>query len=1253
MDIAKLTGGNQELQTRYITEVGADNLKAKTRIANLKSELDSLEPANPMSSLQRSPQKTLVSIQTNPQPVQSIRGTDSPQQEDNIILSASQQQQVNLAIEDGLREKAEGLNKIKEGIHILHVEIEEKTMRRDELQRLYEERKNEVEKAEKDTRNEMKNLNKEIDTDAIYSKRELFNLKQEIEATDLKLNKVQKELETLSKEREMNEKMMEEIKKEADDSYAFKVAKAKSAIAPLEDAAKQIEFQREKLQARLNIENSDFVHELDILNMLEEDYNGHEIQKQEMIKMRKNLLEQMASFKDNYKEELQLFFEGLEVDEMLENVKKEKRKIEGKMQKNEKFKIDASKKLEEINETLEKMRQLIEQNQENLIGALKMNTQDLNEYEEKMKKILEDDIGCEPLWKILMDEIQKKGFSYGKALFLVQKKLVDQEIDKLLSEETQNEDSLKKKIKDVQNSMKETDGEAIKKGKENQIKFMEDKLIKMKMLFQAKMEGIERWRIQMKAKYKVTDEDSKNLIPKELLENDNEILNSVTKKILIKIEHPGERQDFEKLLSDYLFKVKEREQEIQKIYAKLQNAKNRLDEVLQEKISNEKKLSEIDQETVKFKAEYNSILLKEKALEHQIFDRNAQLELELRKQGEEDFQEFLKKNEHIFKGVKKTYGAKMSEKIKQEHKKEIIELAICQQAERRNMIKDVHKTIQHLNEMIENTEIPEKLLPVINIHKKDCGEKQIKITKLRTTLAGVIEAENEAIVQIEDYLRKKKSELLQHLQTFYKKRNYEFTAQKLFDLHQSLEKKHMQFSNLQNKLENLRKTREEKRTSFAIRKVQQKMKFEAIRKQFDEIQKVFKVQLTALGKQLTNCHLQIVNDKKKVGILNDKLSSGINNLKLTKQILGQKYKNVEEVCLPEPELEPQPEIIVDKENEDENFEEEKHESVGEPFSKENESSSAQNPPHEIENLVAENAASEKFSVVANPSENSNAPKYGCINVNLADLNVTGSEVENQGLEPENEEELKEWTKNEQKSIQKTENEDEPGRFLYSSFNEKKSRYKIDTTICPIREMQLFDSIKTLLEGMLIYKKYTTQNLLKERAFDPLHSQKYPPESCGYGKRFFVYNPNTNKIEVRIPNKMNVSELILPISQIQRIIVPNETKKIIKAQRLSGTIVMAKGGDFMLDDDKKGEGKLDKLWRDTDNGVFIEQCKNVNYYQFSILTNDKRIELIADSYTIFKYAVQALNQLLIGQSIMKELNKFLIMKTEENIAENLP
>ena len=686
----------------------------------------------------------------------------------------------------------------------------------------------------------------------------------------------------------------------------------------------------------------------------------------------------------------------------------------------------------------------------------------------------------------------------------------------------------------------------------------------------------------------------------------------VYRKIAIKIEDPKEKNEFQEIFNKYIVLLKEREQAIQKILAREENLKSRVDDLVEEKKLCANRIDQLDQESMKLKSDVEVFASKEKDLEYQNDYRTAQLELELHKQGEEDFKEFLKKNEEIFKGVKRTYGNKIVEKIKMEHKKEITELAITQHADRKNMVKNVYKSIHHINEIVKTNETTEKLIPHIESAKEIFDQQESVVTNLNSQLAGIIELENEAVVQIEAFLQRKKSELDHFLEVFYRKRNYEFTFQRLAEIKAQLEKKKQRIANLNNKIEALRKKREEERTAHAIQSIQQRIKLEAAQKQLEEIQKVLKLQVVVLGKQAKNCNLLIESDKRRVEILNDKLSTSITNLKLTKQILGQKFRGLDDIALP------------DTINPEELNEEERKESMQIHFDKNAENNPALSNYRETNDvLITENAGMED-------------QKYGSIGGNVMEYNEHNSDEEGSDFDLDNlrAEVMKTEHKKTEEVHAEVKEEDEPGRFIYSGFNEKKSKFKIDILSCPDEERKLFDGTKTLFEGMSLYKKYTTKTLLIEkRAFDPLQSFKFPPDACGFGKRLITYNPTTHKVEFRLVDDPRVCELSIPLSKILNILIPTETVKIIKAQQNFGTIPK---GNF--DDENIVFEKVD---RQLENEAYREKCRKVIYYPYSLITEDKRIEIIAETYTIYKYSIQAINQLIKSQALLKKLKTHLI------------
>lgn len=446
-------------------------------------------------------------------------------------------------------------------------------------------------------------------------------------------------------------------------------------------------------------------------------------------------------------------------------------------------------------------------------------------------------------------------------------------------------------------------------------------------------------------------------------------------------------------------------------------------------------------------------------------------------------------------------------------------------------------------------------------------------------LEAIIEAETDIAGQIEGLLGKKKGELNQSLQLLYRKSNYELFVQKEKEIEESLEKKRAKLKDLKANLEELEKGKEEKKTAFAVQKLQQRMRLEATKKQMEEIQKVVKVHLRALEKQISEYSSQIINDKKKVGVLNEKYIS----MRHAKESIVAKCSV----------FSPQETFTMTKQP------------------PEKQEVQAVNPEPII--LVKEQQPekeSDKHSVLANASESGFVPKYGIVNINLAD---------------------------------KTESEAEkPDNAMFSFVEESQSKYKIDTDACSVKEVQLFEVSKYILEGTVLYKKYASQHSLKDKVFDPLLSQKYPPESCGYGKRLFAYNPDSSRFEFRIVKKFGVADSSIHLSDVKRVVVPNETKLMIKAQKGIGAISINESMSMEMSKEKEEMKKPEtKLAKNEENESFREQCLAAHFYPFSILAKENRIELIADSYASFTYTIQAINEIIGNVPLMKSLCKRLI------------
>lgn len=275
--------------------------------------------------------------------------------------------------------------------------------------------------------------------------------------------------------------------------------------------------------------------------------------------------------------------------------------------------------------------------------------------------------------------------------------------------------------------------------------------------FKARQDALDQWVLKSKA-YLARDEedkiDSDELMISDL---DNSILEAFLKNTLYKIEDFGSKKKLEEMLGFYIDKVARREKAIQSCHCDAIDVKHIID-------STKKELTTInipDQHYHTIKNELKQINLREKAIELLVEERRSQLEFEILKQGEENFQMYLESNADVFVNVKKTYGSKISEKMKNEQKQEFIDMIRDQYQKRYNEIKKTHFEILDIDKRLDdcdrliNIEIPDRKLKF----EDDIQTISDRLVSMKQQLAAFVLAENECNEVVEDLLEKKKEEI--------------------------------------------------------------------------------------------------------------------------------------------------------------------------------------------------------------------------------------------------------------------------------------------------------------------------------------------------------------------------------------------------------------------------------------------------------------------------------------------------------------
>jgi hypothetical protein len=218
------------------------------------------------------------------------------------------------------------------------------------------------------------------------------------------------------------------------------------------------------------------------------------------------------------------------------------------------------------------------------------------------------------------------------------------------------------------------------------------------------------------------------------------------------------------------------------------------------------------------------------------------------------------------------------------------------------------------------------------------------------------------------------------------------------------------------------------------------------------------------------------------------------------------------------------------------------------------------------------------------------------------------------------------------------------RIVYSGANQVESKFKMDLDKCSVKEAQVFECIRSLLEGVTVFKKYKNKSSLKEKVFDPLLAHRYPPEACGFGKRNMIYNPLTTCIEFRALKKPFGVDYAVALLDLKRIIIPNETQQIIKAQAKLSILNSDNERSVELQNEeensKKAEVQLDRLARTKDNSQFLEQCIGIRLYLFEILSQNSRIEIIAETYETLKKVQEMIDRLVEDKVLVKSMSKYI-------------
>jgi len=213
------------------------------------------------------------------------------------------------------------------------------------------------------------------------------------------------------------------------------------------------------------------------------------------------------------------------------------------------------------------------------------------------------------------------------------------------------------------------------------------------------------------------------------------------------------------------------------------------------------------------------------------------------------------------------------------------------------------------------------------------------------------------------------------------------------------------------------------------------------------------------------------------------------------------------------------------------------------------------------------------------------------------------------------------------------------RFAQGKLSTSTGRINNRIDYSPVPDTNIIETLKPLLEGRYLFKKFSTTQSLKKTAFDPLTGEANPPEACGYGMRCIKLHPNMDRIDLKHAFKPG-TEMSISFGTILRPIVPQVTMDILRVQKkifenqnsAENSVLHFSSNPHMM------QQKV------TITNSRLDKYMNCTYYPFSILLEKGgRIDFVAPNYDVFKEWINGLNYLLKNKKNLGKIRR----KVEEH------
>ena len=826
------------------------------------------------------------------------------------------------------------------------------------------------------------------------------------------------------------------------------------------------------------------------------------------MEVKVDLHAKMDEYKVNYPDELQLFYEEERNKEEIARLKRTNRDLKDELKEANIKREAVRSELITLDEKINVHQQDYDNIMENLESATLVGEGEIEKMEGYInKKAHEYDA---PTLPALIDLVCQDKFCYSTSnkILANQVKIVEKEAEDMNIRYEDQIDEIKKEISELKEAInilkpklrkiEETRGEEKStdqvqredlvvskfKAKAARLKECLEELRESKLELRTRQTVFDQWLLKKKAFLAKEEEDkieSEELCISDL---DNSILESFLKNTLYKIEDFGSKKKLEEMLGFYIDKVARREKVIQKCY----NDSLEVKAVLDESQKNLKEIQIPDQEYHSIKNELKQVTTREKAIELLIEERRAQLEFEILKQGEENFELYLESNASVFTNVKKTYGSKISEKMKSEQKQEFIDMIRNQYQKRYDEIKETHFKILDIDKKLDECDklIKEEVPKNQRNAEQEKDKLERRLISMNQQHQAFEETEKECIEICEELLAKKKEEIYHESNEVYRDNNFDNVQTRLQEVIELILSKEKTIEKNKRVIEETDAGMFDRNTKYAAEIAQMRTRIDNLKKGQKEIKNTVRPQLQNLRREIKELSHEIIIGKKKMEGIEDQIHKTEKGLDLAKEAYYEKFNmNPDEVTgspVKKTQFEYTKEYEKLKSLEPEEFR----------FEDETENYNLEENPDEEMQLEEEVVVEEDSRVKKKKVESVSLDLAELVSMSLKAKQEENKEME---IEEENDEDL-----------------------VHIALMNNPTKLKINIKFLSEKDVEFLESIRPLLEGKEIFKKFSTSSSISQVPYNPFNNKK--PERCGFGRRLIRLNPE-NIEQVFIVNKLDI------------------------------------------------------------------------------------------------------------------------------------